>query len=287
MPAIDPPRDDAGLADLLAGLRPVDLDAVRRRADAAGSAPRADLRGDLDRILGLIDLTTLEDSDTPDSVRTLCRRALRPGPVAGVCVHPRLVPVVAEELKGTGVEIAGVAGAFPTGQAPLEQKVAEARSVVEAGGTEVDLVIDREAFLAGRYATVLEEVTAVRRALPGRRLKVILETGSFPDLQAVSSAAWLVLIGGADMVKTSTGKIGPGADPAAAAVLLDCARQYAVSHGRTVGVKVSGGIRTVEDALVYLRLAQAGVGPDPTPAQFRFGASALHTAVVARREETG
>lgn len=283
MPAIDPPRDDAALTELLADLRPVDLDTVRRRVDAARSAAAPDPVGDLDLIRRLIDLTTLEDTDTPESVRALCGRALRPDPVAGVCVYPRLVTVVAEELKGSGLEVAGVAGNFPTGLAPVEQKVAEAQAVADAGGTEVDLVIDREAFLGGRYGAVLEEVSAVRQVIPGRRLKVILETGSFPDLDAVRRAAWLVLLGGADMLKTSTGKIGPGADPASAAVLLDVARHYAATHGRTVGVKVSGGVRTVEDALTYLRLAQATFGPELTAGQFRFGASALLDAVNAQR----
>jgi deoxyribose-phosphate aldolase len=280
VPAIDPPRDDDALAALLDDLRPLDLDAVDRRVDDARSADAAG-PGDLDAIVGLIDLTTLEDGDTPESVRALCARAVAPVPVAGVCVYPRLVSVVAEELTGTGLEVAGVAGAFPSGIASVAEKVAEAQAVVDAGGTEVDLVINREAFLAGHHAAVLEEVSAVRHAVPGRRLKVILETGSFPDLPTVRRAAWLVLLGGADMLKTSTGKIGPGADPPAAAVLLDTARQYATAHGRTVGVKVSGGIRTVDDALVYLRLARATFGANLTPRQFRFGASALHSAVVA------
>lgn len=243
---------------------------------------------DLERIVRLVDLTSLDAADTPSSTRALCARALRPDPedptvppVAAVCVLGHLVEPAVAALAGTGVLVAGVAGAFPSGLAPIEQKVAEAVAVVAAGAVEVDVTIDRTALLAGRPEAVSAEIAAIRAAVPGAVLKVILETGELPDLATVTDAAWLVMESGADVVKTSTGKGPPGATPEVAAALLEAVGAYTAKTGRTVGVKVSGGIRTVPDALVYLRLAQAAFGPDPTPAQFRFGASALLDALVA------
>lgn len=244
----------------------------------------------LERIVRLVDLTSLDAADTSESTRALCARALRPDAddptapsVAAVCVLGHLVAPAVAALAGTGVLVAAVAGAFPSGLASINQKVAEAVAIVAAGAVEVDVTIDRTALLGGRPEAVSAEIAAIRAAVPGAALKVILETGDLPDLATVSDAAWLVMESGADIVKTSTGKGPPGANPQVAAALLEAVGAYATKTGRPVGVKVSGGIRTVPDALVYLRLAQAAFGPDPTPAQFRFGASALLDALVAQR----
>ncbi|MGQ0842560.1 MAG: deoxyribose-phosphate aldolase [Sporichthyaceae bacterium] len=245
---------------------------------------------DLDTILALIDLTSLDASDSRESTQALCARALRPDPndpsappVAAVCVLGHLVEHAVAALDGTGVAVAAVAGAFPSGLAPVDQKVAEAVAVVAAGAVEVDVTIDRVALLGGRPEAVSAEISAIRAAVPAATLKVILETGELPDLATVAEAAWLVVEAGADMVKTSTGKGPPGANPKVAATLLETVAAYTAQSGRPVGVKVSGGIRTVPEALEYLHIAQYAFGPTPTPAQFRFGASALLDAVVAAR----
>ncbi len=244
----------------------------------------------LEAILRLIDLTSLDTADTPESTRALCARALRPDPqdptappVAAVCVLGHLVEDAVAALSGTDVLVAAVAGAFPSGLAPVEVKVAEAVAVHQAGAHELDVTIDRTALLGGRPDAVHAEIAAIRAAVPGAVLKVILETGELPDLPTVRHAADLVMDAGADIVKTSTGKGPPGANPEVAKVLLDAVSAYTARAGRFVGVKVSGGIRTVPDALIYLRLAQETFGPDLTPTQFRFGASALLDAVTLER----
>lgn len=287
---------EAALQRELHALEPVDEAAVSARASAAGTRvadgrTRSEL---LDQVLQLTDLTSLESTDTPESIAALCATAQRPDPedsdgpaVAAVCVQPEMVSTAAAELRGTAILVAGVAGAFPSGVAPVQQKVDEATAVVAAGADEVDLTIDRGAFLAGRLSHVVEEVAAVRAACPTARLKVILETGELGGLDAVQRAAWLVMLGGADMVKTSTGKGGiPGATPEVAAVLLDATTEFGKRHARRPGVKVSGGIRTPADALGYLRLALHGASDETlTLDQFRFGASSLVSAVVQARRE--
>lgn len=247
-------------------------------------------RGRLDLILRLTDLTSLELTDTPESIAALCARALRPDPtddavppVAAVCVYPHLVAVAAAALVGSGIEVASVAGAFPSGVATIEAKVAGAEAALAAGATELDLVIDHSAFLRGDEQRAADEVGAVRAVSPGVRLKVILETGALGDLATIRRAADAALTAGADMVKTSTGKGFPGASPAVAEVLLEAAAQYAVRHGRRVGVKVSGGVRTTADALAYIDQAERALWLPLTGEQFRIGASALVDAVVAER----
>lgn len=253
------------------------------------TSPETD-RDRLDLILRLTDLTSLELTDTPESIAALCARALSPDPdddsvppVAAVCVYPHLVGVAAHELAGTGVMIASVAGAFPSGVATIEAKVAEAETALNAGAAELDLVIDYEAFLRGEEHLLTDEVSAVRLVSPGARLKVILETGALGDLEIIRRAADAALAAGADIVKTSTGKGHPGASPEVAEVLLEAAAQYAVRHGRRVGVKVSGGVRTTAAALAYIDQAERILWLPLTGLQFRIGASALVDAVVAER----
>jgi deoxyribose-phosphate aldolase len=251
----------------------------------------------LDLAVRTIDLTTLEGSDTPGKAAGLATKAVRPDPadpsvpsVAAVCVYPNLVPAVRERVTGTGVRVASVATAFPSGQVPVDLKVAEARRAVELGADEIDMVIDRSAFLAGRYADVVDEVRQVREAIGAVHLKAILETGELGTYDNARRAALLAIAGGADFVKTSTGKIQPAATLPVALVLLETVRDVFEHTGRRIGVKVAGGIRTAKQAVQHLVLVHETLGPDwLTPDLFRIGASSLLNDVLMqiRKEKTG
>ncbi len=239
------------------------------------------------QLLTLTDLTSLELTDTPETIAALCARARRPDPtdsgvppVAAVCVYPWLVKVAAAEVAGTSVAVASVAGNFPAGVATIAEKVAETEQAIADGATEIDLVVDHVAFASGAEQALFEEVAAVRAASAGVRLKVILETGALAAPERIRRAADLALDAGADLLKTSTGKGHPGASPEAAGILWAAASEYAVRRGRRVGVKVSGGVRTPADALTYLEQAETALGAAATPATFRIGASALVDALV-------
>jgi len=239
----------------------------------------------------MVDLTTLEGADTPGKVRALCAKAVRPDvtdpsvpSVAAVCVYPDLVQVAQHELPGTDVAVASVATAFPSGRASLDVKLADVRDAVTAGADEIDMVIDRGAFLAGRYGQVYAEIRAVREACAGAHLKVILETGELATLDNVARASWLAMLAGADFVKTSTGKVTPAATPAVALTMLAAVRDFEQSSGRRVGVKVAGGIRTAKDAIRYLVLVNEVAGPAwLTPRYFRIGASTLLNDLLMQR----
>ncbi|MFM9996544.1 MAG: deoxyribose-phosphate aldolase [Phycisphaerales bacterium] len=269
------------------------------------SATGRDSVDDLLLAVSLIDLTTLEATDTPERVRMMCARAVRPVPdeeqligrrvphVAAVCVWPTLVGAACEALKNSRgrdahpVRVASVAGGFPSGQTPTEVKVLEARLAVEAGADEIDLVINRGAVLAGRVGAVTEEVREVRAACPKTMLKVILETGELEGAGLVRAACDAAIAGGADFLKTSTGKIAVGATPESVRVLLEAARDEFARSGRVIiGVKASGGIRTGEQALAYMTLAREVLGADAArwlrPGGFRFGASSLLDDLIAR-----
>ncbi|HEY8452815.1 MAG: deoxyribose-phosphate aldolase [Micromonosporaceae bacterium] len=286
-------RSETALRTFLRGLgavEPVGLADRARRLAGRSVTGSAEART-LDLAIGLVDLTTLEGADTPGTVRALCARARRPDPadptcpaVAAVCVYPALVATAAAELTESGVRVASVATAFPSGQAPLDVRLAEVAAAVAAGADEIDMVINRSAFLSGRYRQVYEEIVAVREACGGARLKVILETAELGTYDNVRRAAWLAMLAGADFLKTSTGKVRPGATLPATLVLLEAVRDLAAATGRRVGVKAAGGIRTARDAIRYLVLVDAVLGADWLhPDRFRFGASALLTDLVARR----
>jgi deoxyribose-phosphate aldolase len=237
---------------------------------AAGPARRA---------LALVDLTELGDSPSPDDIDRLCDRAVGPhGSTAAVCVWPRFATQAVQRLAGTGVAVATVVN-FPAGGDDVEATVAETRRAVDDGVDEIDLVLPYRSFLAGRIDVAAAMVDAVRAEVtPPRRLKVILETGSYPSVESISAAARLAIAHGADFVKTSTGKTDVSATPAAVRAMLDAIRD----SGRAVGIKPSGGIRTLDDAGVYLALADEVMGPQwATPATFRFGASGLLDALEA------
>src|SRR5581483_8893981 len=242
----------------------------------------------LELAVRMIDLTTLEGADTPGKVSALCSKALRPDPVdrsvppvAAVCVYPNLVPIAKERLRGSGVKVASVATAFPSGQAPTALKVAEVREVVELGADEVDMVIDRGAFLSGRYAKVYEEICRVKEACGDAHLKVILETGELGTYDNVRRASLLAMAAGADFIKTSTGKVSPAATLPVTLCMLEAIRDVHDETGRMVGMKPAGGIRAAKQAIQYLVVLYETLGAAwMTPELFRFGASSLLNDVL-------
>ncbi len=251
----------------------------------------------LETAVRMMDLTTLEGADTPGKVAALCSKAIRPDPVdrsvpsvAAVCVYPNLVSATKERLAGTSVKVASVATYFPSGQAPLEVKLLDVRTAVELGADEVDMVIDRGAFLSGRYAKVYDEIVRVKEAAGDAHLKVILETGELGTYDNVRRASLLAIAGGADFIKTSTGKISPAATLPVVLVMLEAVRDVYEETGRRVGVKAAGGIRHAKQAVQHLVLVNETLGPEwLTPDLFRFGASSLLNDVLLqiRKEKTG
>src|SRR3954469_6967913 len=243
------------------------------------------------------DLTTLEGQDTPGKVAALCSKAIRPDPtdpsipsVAAVCVYPNLVRVAKERLEGTGVKVASVATGFPSGQYPTPIKVSDVRSAVELGADEIDMVNDRGAFLSGRYAKVYDEVVQTKEACGDAHLKVILETGELGTYDNVRRATLLAIAGGADFVKTSTGKINPAATLPVALCMLETVRDVYEHTGRRVGVKAAGGIRQAKQAIQHLVLVHETLGPDwLTPDLYRLGASSLLNDILMqlRKHKTG
>lgn len=284
---------DTDLTTVLGWAEPpssTDIDALVAAASAAVSAGAASA-DELARLVSCVDLTTLEGSDTPARVTALGQRAVRPdpadptlAPVAAVCVYPSLVPAAVAAVAGSGVEVASVAGAFPSGQSPLPVRLADIEAAVAAGADEIDIVLNRGAFLAGDLATAHADVVASVAAAQGRPVKVILETGELGGTDAVARAAMLAMAAGADFVKTSTGKIPVAATPESVAAMALAVARFSAETGRTVGVKVAGGLRTVDDARLYAALVTAILGPEAVhPARFRFGASRLLDALVEAR----
>ncbi len=251
----------------------------------------------LDLAIRMIDLTTLEGKDTPGKVRAMCAKAMHPLPgdpsipsVAAVCVYPALVADAKEALAGSGVKVASVATAFPSGQSFRSIKVAEVREAVAAGADEIDMVIDRGAFLSGEYATVFDEIVEVREACGPCHLKVILETGELETFDNVRRASILAMAAGADFIKTSTGKVQPAATLPVTLVMLEAIRDFEKATGRAVGMKPAGGIRTAKEAIQYLVVLYETLGPRwMTPDRFRFGASSLLNDVLMQieKERTG
>jgi deoxyribose-phosphate aldolase len=289
----DAAPSDAALRQVLHGLAGVDQVGVSERVAAlATRSIKKDAKlAALDLAVSMVDLTTLEGADTPGKVHALCAKAVRPDvadpsvpSVAAVCVYPDLVQVARHALPGSGVAVASVATSFPSGRASLDVKLADVRYAVAAGADEIDMVIDRGAFLAGRYGQVYAEIRAVREACDGAHLKVILETGELATLDNVARASWLAILAGADFVKTSTGKVTPAATPPVALVMLAAVRDFEQASGRRVGVKVAGGIRTAKDAIRYLVLVNEVAGPAwLAPRYFRIGASTLLNDLLMQR----
>jgi deoxyribose-phosphate aldolase len=288
-------RDDAALRRFLHGLAGVDqVGAEGRAASLATRSIKTTAKAwAIDTAIGMVDLTTLEGADTPGKVRSLCAKAARPDPsdpsappVAAVCVYPDLVEIAVEALRGTPVQIASVATAFPSGRASLETKLHDVRDAVAAGATEIDMVIDRGAFLAGHYLQVFEEIVATKAACGDAHLKVILETGELATLDNARRASWLALLAGGDFIKTSTGKVTPAATPPVALVMLEAVRDFRDITGDLRGVKLAGGIRASKEAVRYLVMVNEVAGDEwLTPTLFRFGASSLLNDLLQQRHK--
>jgi deoxyribose-phosphate aldolase len=285
----------ATLRRFLHGLPGVDQVGVEARA--AGLATRSikttAKQFALDLAVSMIDLTTLEGQDTAGKVRALCAKGRRPDPsdpscpaVAAICIYGDLVPVAVEALAGSGIHVAAVATAFPSGRAPLDVKLADVRAAVDAGADEIDMVIDRGAFLAGRYLDVHDEIVATKGACGDAHLKVILETGELATYDNVRRASWLAMLAGADVIKTSTGKVSPAATLPVTLVMLEAVRDFRAQTGRQVGVKAAGGIRVAKDAVRYLVVVNETCGDDWLhPDYFRFGASSLLNDLLMQRRK--
>ncbi|RJQ79213.1 deoxyribose-phosphate aldolase [Pseudonocardiaceae bacterium YIM PH 21723] len=286
-------RDESSLRRFLHALPGVDQVGLEQRAAglATRSIKKASKMWAIDTAISMIDLTTLEGSDTPGKVRTLAAKARRPDPgypdvpaVAAVCVYPDMVETAVTQLSGTGIGVASVATAFPSGRSIREVKLADTRFAVEQGASEVDMVIDRGAFLSGRYWQVFEEIQAVKQACGDAHLKVILETGELAGYDAVRRASWLALLAGGDFIKTSTGKVSPAATLPVTQLMLQAVRDWHAATGEHRGVKPAGGIRTTKDAIKYLVTVHEVAGPDwLTPKLFRFGASSLLNDLLMQR----
>jgi deoxyribose-phosphate aldolase len=251
----------------------------------------------LDLAVRIMDLTTLEGQDTPGKIAALASKAIRPDPsdpgipsVAALCVYPNLVPAALEKVNGSSVKVASVATAFPSGQSPTHIKVAEVRDVVEMGADEVDMVIDRGAFLSGRYAKVYDEIVQVKEASGKAHLKVILEVGELGTYDNVRRASLLAMAAGADFIKTSTGKLPAAATLPVTLVMLEAIRDVYQETGRKVGMKPAGGIRQAKQAVHYLVQLYETLGAEwLTPDLYRIGASTLLNDVLMqiRKEKTG
>ena len=248
-------------------------------------------------ILSMIDLTTLEGQDTPGKVQQLCQKAIHlhdsmPGlpHVAAVCVYPTMVGVAKDALEGHDINIASVATAFPSGMSTLSVKLDDTKMAVDAGATEIDMVISRGAFLAGEYRYVFDEIAAVKEACGDAHLKVILETGELATLDRVRKASVLAMHAGADFIKTSTGKIQPAATMQVTFVMLQAIRDFYYETGKMIGMKPAGGISTAKLAVHYLVMLRETLGNDwMTPEWFRFGASSLANDVLMQlmKQSTG
>lgn len=238
-----------------------------------------------------IDLTTLEGSDTPGKVRSLCARARRPDPsdsaldpVAAVCIYPSLAKVAAEAVAGTSIKVAAVAGAFPSSLSSTESRLLDIRQAVAAGADEIDIVIDRGAFLAGRYAEVYDYVAASKEACGTAHLKTILEVGELGSYDQIRKASLLAMAAGSDFIKTSTGKVTVNATPENSLVMAEAIRDYTNHTGRQVGLKLAGGIRKAKQAWQYFVMINETLGPEwLSPQWFRFGASGLLNDLIMQR----
>src|SRR5690349_14906093 len=289
---------DAALRRFLHGLPGVDQVGAEQRAAGLGtrSIKTTAKAYAIDLAITMVDLTTLEGNDTPGKVRALASKAMHPDPLdptcpstAAVCVYPDMVATAKKTLGSSGVKVAAVATAFPSGRAAMPIKLADTRDAVAAGADEIDMVIDRGAFLSGRYLEVFEEIVAVKEecARPGghsAHLKVILETGELQTLDNVRRASWLAMMAGGHFIKTSTGKVQPAATLPVTMIMLEAVRDFREATGQMVGVKPAGGIRASKDAIKYLVMVNEVAGPDwLDPDWFRFGASTLLNDLLMQR----
>ncbi|WP_246056728.1 deoxyribose-phosphate aldolase [Nocardioides eburneiflavus] len=284
---------ESSLRRFLHGLPGVDQ--VGCEARAAGLATRSIKTTSkafaIDLAIRMVDLTTLEGQDTHGKVRALASKAMRPDPAdptcpatAAVCVYPDMVATAKQTLGDSGVHVAAVATAFPSGRAAMDIKLADTRDAVEAGADEIDMVIDRGAFLSGRYLEVYEEIAQVKEACGDAHLKVIFETGELQTYDNVRRASWLAMMAGGHFIKTSTGKVQPAATLPVTLIMLEAVRDFREQTGQMVGVKPAGGIKTTKDAIKYLVMVNEICGSDwLDPDWFRFGASTLLNDLLMQR----
>ena len=298
-PRVEPVATPPEAARIVA--RATAVDAVGLEGRAASLATRSIKRDakvwGLELAIRCMDLTTLEGTDTTGKIVAMCAKAMHPDPmrpevpsVGAVCLYPQLVPVAVEQLRGSGVAVASVAGGFPSGLGPLDARLQEIRDVAAAGADEIDIVLNRSLFLGGRYAEAFEELVAAREAAGSAHLKVILETGELGSYDRVRQASMLAMAAGADFIKTSTGKIGVNATLPTALCMMEAARDFHDPTRRKVGIKVAGGVRRAKQSLQYLVLVHETLGPDwMTPERFRIGASSLLNDVLMQleKERTG
>ncbi|WP_018155243.1 deoxyribose-phosphate aldolase [Demetria terragena] len=286
---------NTALTRWLHGLPGVDQVGCEARAASLGtrSIKTTSKAWAIDTAISMIDLTTLEGADTPGKVRSLVAKAMHPDsgdpdvpPVAAVCVYNDMVGIARDALGDSAIHVAAVATAFPSGRASLPVKLLDTRDAVEAGANEIDMVIDRGAFLAGRYRDVYDEIVAVKEACGDAHLKVILETGELVTYDNVRRASWLAMLAGGDFIKTSTGKISPAATLPVTLIMLEAVRDWRDLTEEQIGVKPAGGIRTTKDAFKYLVMVQEILGDDwMSPDWFRFGASSLLGDLQLQRQK--
>jgi len=286
---------EAELRSLIRGLGGVDAVGVEARSAklATRSLKKASKVAAIDLAISMVDLTTLEGADTPGRVRSLCTKAMYPDAsdpttpsVAAVCVYPDLVAHARFVLGSSPVAVASVATAFPSGRASLQVKLLDVAEAVAAGADEIDMVIDRGAFLSGRWGQVFDEIVAVKAACGSAHLKVILETGELVTYDNIRAASWIAMLAGADFIKTSTGKVTVNATLPTALVMLEAVRDFSELTAQRVGVKVAGGIRSTKDALKYLVVVNETAGSAWLhPDAFRFGASSLLNDLLMQRRK--
>ena len=289
-------RQDAKAAvELVRSLPGVDAVGLEARTAALGtrSVKGQAKRQFIDLAISMVDLTTLEGADTDDKVTALCSKAQRPDPldravpqVAAVCVYGDKVAVAKRALGDSPINVAAVATAFPSGRAAMAIKLADVEYAVAEGADEIDMVIDRGAFLMGRYEQVFEEVRQVKAACGQAHLKVILETGELATYDNVKRASWLAMLAGADFIKTSTGKVAPAATAPVVLEMLYACRDWHRLTGEVMGMKPAGGIRTTKDAMKMLVLVYETLGTEwLRPDRFRFGASTLLNDLLMQRQK--
>ena len=269
-----------------------------RAADLAKRSIKKDAKvWALELAIRCCDLTTLEGQDTPGKVAALCSKAIRPDPsdpnvpsVAAICVYPNLIPAAKERLAGSGVKVASVATAFPSGQSPLDVKIRDVEDAVAMGADEIDMVIDRGAFLSGNLQKVFDEIAEVKEACGPAHLKVILETGELANYDQVRTASLIAMFAGADFIKTSTGKVTTNATLPVTLVMLEAIRDFYHVTGKQIGMKPAGGVSNAKLALSYLVVLYETLGADwMNPDMFRIGASSLLNDILMqlRKEKTG
>ena len=288
---------ESSLKKFLAELSPVDQVGAEARAAmlATRSIKTTSKAWAIDTAISMVDLTTLEGADSPGKVKALCAKAVRPDPtdltvpsVGAICVYNDMVKIARFELDAIGgkdIPVAAVATAFPSGRASIAVKKIDTKDALDAGANEIDMVIDRGAFLSGQLGEVFEEIKTIKEICGNKaHLKVILETGELVTYDNVRKASYLAMLAGADFIKTSTGKVAPAATAPVVLVMLEAVRDYFALTGSRIGVKPAGGIRTTKDAIKQLVLVNETAGPEwLKPSLFRIGASALLNDLLMQR----